>query len=88
MPKSPSATSATTPPESLTLKAAHHQDAVDALAFAETTLNQLTALLSSIQQADDLQQAQRLAGMGRNYSDDMANYFDCAREDLAKAVQS
>lgn len=77
----------TTPQENLTLKAVDHQDAVDALAFAETTLNQLTALLSSIQQTDDLQQVQRLAGMGRNYSSDIANYFDCAREDLAKAVQ-
>jgi len=69
----------------ITLKEVSYQETIDALAFAETTLQQLTALLISIEKSDNLKHAQKLAYMGGNYASDMANYFDCAREDLAGA---
>jgi len=69
----------------ITLKEVHYQDAVEVLEFAHTTFNQVVALLSSIQKAESLNDAQQLAALGGNYTNNMANYFDCAREDLEDA---
>jgi len=62
-----------------------YEDAANALGFASETLQRIGALLKAIETTDNLQHAKQLADMGNYHAQDIANFMDCAREDLQGA---
>jgi len=75
-----------TKPDTITLNKNEYQDGVNALKYASTTFEQISALLSAIQTSDSLAQVKALADMGSTYAMDMGSYCDSSREDLAGAA--
>jgi len=72
-------------PAKITLNQPDYEDAANALGFASETLQRISALLKSIEASDNLQHAKQLADMGNYHAQDIANFMDCAREDLQGA---